>query len=170
MIDWDTIVAQHGPDVWRTAYRLISDREQANDCYQETFLQAVAYARRHQVENWGSVLKRIATARAFDCLRRRYRRGAAPLASEGPVDLREQLPEQPAEMREWMEQLRVALSQLPERQAEAFWLCEVELLGRDVVARRLDSSPRQVAVWLHRGKRKLRTLMAAGGIENKVQP
>lgn len=169
MIDWETIVEQHGPDVWRTAYRLLSDRDQANDCYQETFLQAVKYARRHTVENWASMLKRIVTARALDCLRRRYRRGTTPFSDDGPVDSREQLPEQPAEMREWMDQLRAALTQLPESQAEAFWLCEVELLGREEVAQQLDASPKQVAVWLHRAKQKLRTLLAKQGIANEVE-
>ncbi len=120
MIDWETIVEQHGPDVWRTTYRLLSDRDQASDCYQETFLQAVKYARRHTVENWASMLKRIATARALDCLLRRYRRGTTPFSDDGPVDSREQLPEQPVEMREWMDHLRPSRTLLGNEQTAGF--------------------------------------------------
>ena len=169
MIDWATIIEQHGPDVWRTAYRLLTDRDEASDCYQETFLQAVEYAGGHSVENWAGVLRRIATARALDRLRRRYRRPTEPLGDIPPLDEREPSPDEPAQLREWMDQLRAALTQLPESQAEAFWLCEVELLGRDDVARQLDASPKQVAVWLHRAKRKLRKLLARQGIEKAVE-
>ena len=73
MIDWTKIVEEHGPDVWRTAYRLLSSHEDASDCYQETFLAAVEFARRQKVICWPAVLKRIVTARALDQLRRRYR-------------------------------------------------------------------------------------------------
>jgi len=53
------IVEQHGPCVWRTAYRLLSDCEEASDCYQETFLKAVEYSRQKEIANWASLLKRI---------------------------------------------------------------------------------------------------------------
>jgi DNA-directed RNA polymerase specialized sigma24 family protein len=52
VIDWQAIVAEHGPAVWRTVFRLVSHREDALDCYQETFLQAAQYAARHTISNW----------------------------------------------------------------------------------------------------------------------
>lgn len=165
MIDWAEIVERHGPDVWRTAYRLLSRRDEANDCYQDTFLQAVEYSRKQTVDNWAGVLRRIATARALDRLRKRYRRQTEALVEDSAVASREPDPDEFVQLRESMDQLREALLELPEKHAEAFWLCEVELLSRDDVARQLAASPKEVAVWLHRAKRKLRTLLSKWRIE-----
>ena len=46
MTDWKIIVEQHGGLVWATAYRLVGNREDAADCFQETFLEAVKTSRR----------------------------------------------------------------------------------------------------------------------------
>jgi RNA polymerase sigma factor (sigma-70 family) len=62
-----------------------------------------------------------------------------------------------------MEQLRQAMTELPTNQAEVFWLSEVEMLSHADIAAQLDATTDQVAVWLHRGKRKLRTLLSARG-------
>ena len=165
MTDWALIVEQHGPDVWRTAYRLLSDRDDASDAYQETFLQAVQYDRRQTVGCWPAVLKRIVTARCLDALRRRYRAAARIERLTGPDELAESAPapDARAQLREAMEQLRQAMSELPPRQAEVFWLSEVEMLSHADIAAQLDATTDQVAVWLHRGKRKLRTLLSARG-------
>lgn len=132
MNDWAEIVEQHGPDVWRTAYRLLSNQDDASDCYQETFLAAVEFARRQTVTCWPAVLQRMATARAIDLLRRRYRsdRRQESLsllidepAGSGPA------PDANAQLRESLEQLRQALAEIPPAQAEVFWLSEVEMLS-----------------------------------------
>jgi RNA polymerase sigma factor (sigma-70 family) len=164
--DWQTVVEQHGPDVWRTAYRLLSNREDASDAYQETFLQAVEFARRQPVACWPAVLKRIVTARSLDILRRRYRSAAhrEPLATVGEPAARAPAPDTLAELREGMEALRQALGELPDMQAQVFWLSEVEMLSHADIAHQLDGTVEQVAVWLHRAKRKLRSLLAARGV------
>ena len=43
-VDWPDIIRQHGPIVWKTAYRLVGNAEHADDCYQETFADAVRQA------------------------------------------------------------------------------------------------------------------------------
>ena len=165
-IDWPTIVDEHGPDVWRTAYRLLSNREDAGDVYQETFLQAVEFARRQHVECWPAVLKRIVTARSLDQLRRRYRAAARResfAAIDEPAE-RSPAPDGLAQLREGMELLRQAMTELPANQAEVFWLSEVEMLSHADIAAQLDATTDQVAVWLHRSKKKLRTLLTARGV------
>lgn len=164
-VNWAEVVEQHGPDVWRTAYRLLSSREDASDAYQETFLQAVEFARRQCVACWPAVLKRIVTARSLDLLRRRYRAAAhrEPYAAIDEPTERSPAPDASAQLRESMEQLRQAMAELPTNQAEVFWLSEVEMLSHADIARQLDATTDQVAVWLHRGKRKLRTLLSARG-------
>lgn len=165
MIDWPKIVERYGPDIWRTAYRLLSDTDDANDCYQETFLQAVEFSRKHEVQNWAGVLKRIATTRALDLLRRRYKRRSEMLSVDGIVGHGPD-PEKQEELQEWMEQLRDALALLPEKQAETFWLSEVELLSHCEIAKNLEGTTKQVAVWLYRAKIRLRELMSKPHVGN----
>jgi RNA polymerase sigma-70 factor (ECF subfamily) len=169
--DWSELVEQHGPDVWRTAYRLLSNREDASDVYQETFLQAVEFARRQQVTCWPAVLKRIVTARSLDQLRRRYRAAARResfAAINEPAEVAP-TPDGLAQLREGMELLRQAMTELPSNHAEVFWLCEVEMLSHTDIAKQLDATTEQVSVWLHRAKKKLRTLLTARGVLESIQ-
>src|SRR5207253_7134303 len=74
MIDWEGIVAREGEGVWKRVYRLLGNRADAEEVFQETFLAALSFARREVVESWGALLHRLATARAVDRLRQRQRR------------------------------------------------------------------------------------------------
>jgi RNA polymerase sigma-70 factor, ECF subfamily len=162
VIDWQTIVAEHGPAVWRTVYRLVSHREDALDCYQETFFQAAQYAKAHVVSNWPGLLKQMASSRALDCLRQRYRKSSklAPLEAAANTTAVGPTPEVQAELREDIERLRQALPELSPRQSEVFCLREIELMSTAEVADVLDLSPDDVATALHRAKRKLREALA----------
>ncbi|MEJ2703700.1 MAG: sigma-70 family RNA polymerase sigma factor, partial [Sedimentisphaerales bacterium] len=73
MVDWNTIIEEHGPAVWQTAYRLLGNHADASDCFQETFVSALGFCRRQRVRNFPALLARLATARAIDQLRRRFR-------------------------------------------------------------------------------------------------
>jgi DNA-directed RNA polymerase specialized sigma24 family protein len=81
MTDWSFIVAEHGAAVWRTVYRLLDHHADALDCYQETFLAAWRFAQREPVADWASFLISLATRRAMDRLRQRYRDRARVVAS-----------------------------------------------------------------------------------------
>jgi RNA polymerase sigma-70 factor (ECF subfamily) len=168
--DWSTIVEEHGPDVWRTAYRLLSNHGDASDCYQETFLAAVEFARRQRVACWPAVLKRIVTARALDQLRRRYRAAARNMRLDDAHEPAETAPSPDARavLRESMEQLRQALTEINETQAEVFWLSEVELLSHADIAAQLKATTQQVALWLHRGKKSLRKLLTDRGAVSEI--
>lgn len=171
VVDWPHIIEQHGPDVWRTAYRLLSNFDDATDCYQETFLKAVSYARQNEVVCWSAALRRIATARAIDQLRRRYRNQGKrerltvmdEPAAAGPA------PDEHLALRELIDLLREGLAEIPPIQAQAFWLTEVELLNRSDVAGEMNATPQQVATWLHRAKRKLRKYLAERGVLSEVR-
>src|SRR6476659_2234079 len=74
--DWEGIVERDGPAVWRTVYRLLGRTADAEDCFQETFLAALRLWARQPVAHPRAALQRLATARAVDRLRRRYRESA----------------------------------------------------------------------------------------------
>src|SRR5438552_14133482 len=73
MIDWGKILTEHGSAVWRTVYRLLDHHADALDCYQETFLAAFQFAEQQVIADWSSLLVSLATRRAMDRLRQRYR-------------------------------------------------------------------------------------------------
>ena len=115
--------------MWHTVCRLLSDPHDAEDCYQETFLKAKEYASRHEVANWAGLLTRIASARAMDRLRLRYRSPTKALVDVPESASKELSPPERAEVMEQVEILRDLLAELPPKQAEVFLLSEIELMG-----------------------------------------
>src|SRR6266576_1819097 len=110
MIDWEGIVARVGQGVWRRVYRLLGNRADAEEVFQETFLAALSFARRETVENWGALLHRLGSAKAIDRLRRRQRRHTrSELVDFEFVGSSEAEPYQNAQAGELSERLRIAL-------------------------------------------------------------
>ena len=60
MPDWAEIIERDGGAVWRTAYRLLGNRADADECFQEVFLAALEVSRREPVRDWGALLRRLA--------------------------------------------------------------------------------------------------------------
>jgi len=162
MIDWETILRHDGPAVWRTAWRVLGSRTDADECFQETFVAALEYARRpgSVVHNWRALLQRIATGRAIDRLRRRVsqrnREGALP--DDHPSSSRP--PHEHMESAELSAALRRALARLPQGQAEVFCLFHIEGWSYREIAESLSVSTDLVGVWLQRAKHRLRELLA----------
>src|SRR3954451_16250657 len=75
MPDWEEVLSRDGPAVWRTAYRLLGNPADADECFQEAFLDALKVSRRVAVLHWRGLLQRLVAARAVDRLRRNRRRG-----------------------------------------------------------------------------------------------
>ena len=111
------------------------------------------------VKNWGGLLRRLATQRAIDALRRRKtdRLGRAlsgtettsPRAEACNVVLNGELGEQ----------LRRALAALPGSQAEVFCLRHLCEMSYEEISREVDMSTDAVGVTLHRAKARLRQMM-----------
>jgi RNA polymerase sigma-70 factor (ECF subfamily) len=161
MEDWDSILTREGPAVWRTAYRLLGNHADADECFQETFLGAWQMAQREALRDARAVLLRMATARAVDRLRGRYRRRRR----EGQTEWDDHAdagatPGQCAEAAELSERLRDALAELAPKQAEAFCLFSLEGWTYQEIASHLGSSVDAVGVLLHRARAKLRRLLA----------
>ena len=68
MADWAALLAEHGPRVWRTAFRILNHHADAHDCYQDVFLAACQIAPRDPAD-WGRILTCLATRKAIDRLR-----------------------------------------------------------------------------------------------------
>ena len=156
MIDWQTIIEEHGPAVWQTAYRLLGNRADAADCFQDTFVSALQFCRRRRVRNFPALLTRLATARAIDQLRSRFRRAnissdlmdSSPSRNPGPV--------QAAQQRELTDGLRESLSKLPPREAQAFCLRCLNDMSYQQIAQDLGVTANAAGVLLHRARARLK--------------
>ncbi|MBC8876929.1 MAG: sigma-70 family RNA polymerase sigma factor [Planctomycetes bacterium] len=158
MTDWSQVVREHGPIVWRTAYRILDNEADAADCFQNTFVSAFSLSLKDTITNWPGLLKRLATARALDCLRRRYResRRFGTLAEVNGAVQAGVEPSHEAEAAELAELLREALADLDARQAEVFCLYSLEGFDYRQIADRLDVTVNHVGVLLSRARRQLR--------------
>lgn len=168
MTDWNTIVTRDGPTVWKVLWRLLDERADVEECFQETFLAAVEVSRRETVTCWPALLARLATTKAIDRLRLRYRarrlRSEAGDASRQASHSRNPAAtiENPVELAiaaELSERLREALTELPEKQAELFVLHALNGWSHRELGERMRMNENAVRTALHRARARLRELL-----------
>jgi len=161
MTDWQRVVSEHSDAVRQTAWRLVGNEADAADCLQEAFMAAVKVSRNRRVRNWRGLLKVLATRRALDKLRSRFRESSrsdslpdwSAVASTAPG------PVQAAEAAELAARIRSALPELPAAQAEAFCLRHLDDLSYRQIAAELDMKTSAVGVLLHRARARLRDIL-----------
>ena len=158
MADWAAILAEHGPHVWQTTYRVLRHHDDARDCYQETFLTAWQLSQVRPIAEWAPLLTCLATRKAIDRLRQRFRAagrteslGSVPEPVGAVAD-----PLRAARLEELIDHLRVGLTGLPEKQAEVAWLTCVEGMSHQDIADHLGLPTGEVRVLLHRARIRLR--------------
>jgi RNA polymerase sigma-70 factor (ECF subfamily) len=163
MTDWSEVVQQHGPIVWKTAYRLLNHEADAADCFQNTLVSAWELSRRETVRNWAGLLRRLATARAIERLRQRRREAdrLTGLPEACVATGKEAMPGLAAEADELAEHVRDALADMDARQAEVFCLACLEDMAYREIAERLGLTVDHVGVLLHRAKTTLRERLGA---------
>ncbi len=166
VIDWQIIIEKHGPAVWQTAYRLLGNRTDAADCFQETFICALELSQRQRIRSFSALLRRLATTRAIDRLRRRFRRlhceavsTAVPSTNPGPAQM--------AQQRELIALLRTALTQLPSQEAQVFCMRYLNDMSYRQIAKALDIKTGAAGVLLHRARAKLRKSFEVSTKEQK---
>ena len=170
MKNWDAIVAEHGPAVWATLWRLLADRADVEDCFQETFVAAIEVSRRQVVASWPSLLCHLATRRAMDRLRKRYREPFHErYSTENDLAYEKRLsdmasteasPVEQAVAAELSERLREALARLPERQAEIFYLHALCGWSRREISERMQMTENAIGVTLHRARVQLQAILS----------
>jgi len=175
-VDTAALFAAHHAAVFRAAFRITGQAEDAEDVLQTVFLQLVRGAGVATIENPGGYLHRLAVNAALNLLRRRRRRPAVPLEdvmpgrSAGPGELGTSRHRGGAaavgdsvgdpSSHELRERLRAALAILPPRAAEIFALRYIEGYSNRQIAVLLDTSESSIGVTLHRTRQRLRSALA----------
>lgn len=163
MTDWSQVVQEHGSVVWKTVRRIVGRDADAEDCFQNTFVSAIDVARTQRVDDWPALLKRLATRRALETLRRRYRKSeqmTGPLVQD-PIDDGPGNPGNNVEERELAAALRHALTVIDEIQAEVFCMSQLEGWAYREIAQEMDISVNHVGVLLNRARSQLRRRLQA---------
>ena len=162
MHDWHEIRKQHGQLVFATAYRVLKRHQLAADCVQDVFVDAHLRLQNTEVENWPALLRWLAVRRAFDQLRSEasVAQRIEPTFDSEQLVSRESNPSDRVEFEELMDRVRREVAQLPQRQAEAFWLHCIEQLSTTEVSQQLKTDDNTTRVLIHRARARLQSLLA----------
>lgn len=158
MADWPSIVREHGPMAFETAWRILGHAGDAEDAVQEAFLAALRLYAAGPVDNWGGLMRRLASRRALDLLRRRRAAPPGRTPDDWPASSSSQ-PDVAAVAAEAAERLRDALAALPDREAEVFSLRYFGDLSNPQIAAALDITPGAAAVALHKARARLEAVL-----------
>ncbi|HEY6608617.1 MAG TPA: sigma-70 family RNA polymerase sigma factor [Candidatus Limnocylindria bacterium] len=147
------------------AWRLLGDPDQAADATQDAFIHAYRAIGSYRGGIFRSWLLRITANASYDILRRQQRRPSSPLPDpdEGAPELPDPTATDPhaeAGRAEMYRHLEVALAQLPEDQRTAIVLCDVYGMDYNEVAATTGSALGTVKSRIHRGRLRLRELLA----------
>jgi RNA polymerase sigma-70 factor (ECF subfamily) len=175
---FDELVRKHQRTVYRLAYRLLGDPDDAGDATQETFVRAFEKLSRFRADgNFRNWLLTIATNHCMSYRRYRRRRVMEPLDETvrgEPPDWAPPVPGSPArltEARDELQRLREAISHLPPRQQAAITLFTLEDQSIAGVAQIMRCSQGTVKATIHRARENLRrTLGVEEGTSLEVEP
>ncbi|MBK7049139.1 MAG: sigma-70 family RNA polymerase sigma factor [bacterium] len=159
-------MADHGARVLRTIWNLVSSAEEAQDVFQETFLQHhLAMTRGRTIDNTAAWLCTTARHAAF-----RLRRRKCGPGRRVPEELLADLPAPASDPhhRIVLERLRDLAARLPERQAQVFTMRNFEQLSFAEIAAHLDISEDAARASAHKALQKLREQMAPAKEERHV--
>jgi RNA polymerase sigma-70 factor, ECF subfamily len=147
------------------AWRLLGDPDQAADATQDAFIHAYRAMGSYRGGIFRSWLLRITANASYDILRRQQRRPTTvlPDPEEGAPELPDLAavnPDVEATKAEMYRHLERALARLPEDQRTAIVLCDVYGMDYNEVAAMTQSALGTVKSRIHRGRLRLRELLA----------
>ena len=157
MIDLDRLVREQGPALYGIAWRILGQAQDAEDVVQEVFAEAHRQSNGAGVVCWPALLRRMATCRALDALRRR--RVMLPLDAAPPA-LAQDDPAVIATCLELEARLRKVLAELAPREAEVICLRYFEDLSYREIAETLGISPTATSTALNQARSRLEELLA----------
>lgn len=164
MPTWDELVRQHGDRVYRLAYRLSGNQQDAEDLTQDTFIRVFRSLSSYQPGTFEGWTHRITTNLFLDMVRRRGRVRMEALPEDyDRVPGDDPSPEQVYDTAHLDPDLQAALDALAPEFRAAVVLCDVEGLSYDEIGATLGVKLGTVRSRIHRGRQALRAHLEAAG-------
>ncbi len=157
--DWELLVRTYAPMAFDTAWRLLGHAADTEDVVQEALLDAFQLHARQPVENWGGLVRQLATRRAIDRLRQRRATAFVSLETFEITAPESDQPESVAAERELAVRLRWAIAELSDREASVFSLRYFGEMANSEIARTLGISTDAVGVALYKARKRLQELL-----------
>jgi RNA polymerase sigma factor (sigma-70 family) len=160
--EWDDIVAEHSARVYRLAYRLTGNRQDAEDLTQDVFIRVFGSLHKYEPGNFNGWIHRITTNLFLDRVRRtsRLRMDGFTDGAEDRLLGDEVVPESAVHDAGFDPDIEAALASLPEEFRVAVVLCDVEGLSYEEIASVLGIKLGTVRSRIHRGRTQLRDALA----------
>ena len=157
------IFDKYNKKVYRIAYGVVRQREDALDIVQEVFIKLFRSIRNFKGRSkFYTYLYRLALNTAIDHVRKKGRYAVSSLDQEGAVQPEEDFEKRPDRVflqKELEGRVSLAMEKLPVDQKMALLLREVEGLSYQEMAEAMGSSIGTVMSRLHYGRRKMRELL-----------
>ncbi len=159
-VSFAALVRRHGPMVMGVCRRLLRHTQDAEDCFQATFLvlaRKASVVRRDAVGSWlyAVAYRTSLEARAINARRR---------ARERQVEDMPHPEVRPAESQDWRPWLDLELNRLPEKYRAVIVACDLEGQSRKDAARSLGLAEGTISSRLARGRRLLAKRLSRYGI------
>ena len=162
MPSWDELVRQHADRVYRLAYRLAGNQQDAEDLTQETFIRVFRSVQNYQPGTFEGWLHRITTNLFLDMVRRRARIRMEALPEDyDRVPAEDRNPEQIYHDSRLGPDLQAALDSLAPEFRAAVVLCDIEGLSYEEIGATLGVKLGTVRSRIHRGRQALRDYLAS---------
>lgn len=164
MPSWDELVREHGDRVYRLAYRLSGNAQDAEDLTQDTFIRVFRSLSNYQPGTFEGWLHRITTNLFLDMVRRRNRIRMEALPEDYdrvPSELPN--PEQIYHDARLDPDLQSALDSLAPEFRAAIVLCDIEGLSYEEIGATLGVKLGTVRSRIHRGRAALREYLRVSG-------
>ena len=156
----DELIARYLQDVYAVAFRLLGERDLAQDAAQDAMVNALGALGRFRGEaSFRTWILRIALNSARSLLRRDVRRREVPIAAVEEVAGVGEDPASRAVLLTEAERVRVALQGLPEKQRLSVSLRIEQGLSYAEIAQLIDSTEGAVRVNYHLGIKRLRGML-----------
>lgn len=164
MPSWDELVREHGDRVYRLAYRLSGNAQDAEDLTQDTFIRVFRSLSNYQPGTFEGWLHRITTNLFLDMVRRRSRIRMEALPEDyDRVPSDRPNPEQIYHDARLDPDLQSALDSLAPEFRAAIVLCDIEGLSYEEIGATLGVKLGTVRSRIHRGRHALREYLRVHG-------
>jgi RNA polymerase sigma-70 factor (ECF subfamily) len=159
---WDEVVELHSARVYRLAYRLTGNRQDAEDLTQEVFVRVFRSLSSYTPGTFAGWLHRITTNLFLDGARRKAKIRFDALADDADARIPSRTVTPDAAVLEGLfdDDVENALRALPPDFRAAVVLCDIEGLSYEEIADVLDLKLGTVRSRIHRGRSMLRRALA----------